>query len=90
MGVRDTQKQATRGRVLAAARDLFDAAGFEATTTRQIADRAGVAVGSVFTTFASKAEILSQVMSTGWRRSTPNSSASRRTCAARRSTGCAA
>ena len=62
MGVRDTQKQATRGRVLAAARDLFDAAGFEATTTRQIADRAGVAVGSVFTTVASKAEILSQVM----------------------------
>jgi AcrR family transcriptional regulator len=62
LGVRATKKQATRERVLAAARDLFDAAGFEATTVRLIAQQAGVSVGSVFTSFASKAEILGHVM----------------------------
>ena len=61
-GSRAARKQATRDRVLAAARDLFDEVGYEASTIRMIATRAGVAVGSVFTTFASKAEILSQVM----------------------------
>lgn len=61
-GVRTARKQATRERVLAAARDLFDEAGFEAATIRAIAQRAGVAVGSVFTTFSGKTEILSQVM----------------------------
>ena len=61
-GSRAARKQATRERVLAAARDLFDEVGYEASTIRMIATRAGVAVGSVFTTFASKAEILSEVM----------------------------
>lgn len=62
MGVRDQQKQATRAKVLAAARDLFDQAGYEQTTIRAIAERAKVSVGSVFTTFTSKADILSQVV----------------------------
>lgn len=62
MGVRDEQKQATRERVLEAARDLFNETGYEETTIRAIAERAGVSVGSVFTTFASKAEVLSHVM----------------------------
>ena len=48
--------------MLAAARDLFAEQGFEAATIRQIAQRAGVSVGSVFTTFASKGQILSEVM----------------------------
>ncbi|CAN7537272.1 helix-turn-helix domain containing protein [Phenylobacterium sp. LjRoot225] len=48
--------------MLAAARDLFAAQGYEAATVRQIAQRAGVSVGSVFTTFASKGQILSEVM----------------------------
>jgi AcrR family transcriptional regulator len=48
--------------VLAAARDLFEEVGYEATTVRMIAERAGVSVGGVFTTFSSKAHILSQVM----------------------------
>lgn len=61
-GVRKARKQATRERVLQAARDLFDEIGFEASTIRLIAERAGVAVGSVFTTFASKSEVLSHVM----------------------------
>lgn len=59
---RVARKQATREKVLAAARDLFEEVGYEAATIRMIAQRAGVAVGSVFTTFASKAEVLSQVM----------------------------
>lgn len=62
MGVRDDQKAATREKVLEAARDLFNEVGYDETTIRAIAERAGVSVGSVFTTFASKAEVLSHVM----------------------------
>jgi TetR/AcrR family transcriptional regulator, cholesterol catabolism regulator len=62
VGVRDEQKAATREKVLEAARDLFNDVGYEETTIRAIAERAGVSVGSVFTTFASKAEVLSHVM----------------------------
>lgn len=62
MSVRQSRKEATRRRVLEAARQLFDSQGYEATTVRAIARRAEVAVGSVFTTFTSKGEILSQVM----------------------------
>lgn len=62
MGVRNEQKAATREKVLDAARDLFNEIGYDETTIRAIAERAGVSVGSVFTTFASKAEVLSHVM----------------------------
>ena len=61
-GVRQSQKEATRNRVILAARELFDDQGYQGTTIREIARQAGVSVGSVFTTFASKGEILSQVM----------------------------
>jgi AcrR family transcriptional regulator len=61
-GLRQSQKAATRQRVLAAARDLFADQGYDAATIRQIAQRAGVSVGSVFTSFASKGQILSEVM----------------------------
>ena len=61
-GLRQSQKAATRQRVLASARDLFADQGYEAATVREIANCAGVAVGSVFTCFASKGEILSEVM----------------------------
>lgn len=60
--VRAARKQATRERVLAAARNLFVEVGYDAATVRMIAERAGVAIGSVFTTFASKREILREVM----------------------------
>jgi TetR/AcrR family transcriptional regulator, cholesterol catabolism regulator len=62
LGVRQLRKQATRDRVLAVARDLFDEVGYETATLRMVAQRAGVSVGSIFTTFASKAELLYQVM----------------------------
>lgn len=59
---RQSQKEATRQRVIDAARELFDTHGYQGATIRDIARHAGVAVGSVFTTFASKGEILSEVM----------------------------
>jgi AcrR family transcriptional regulator len=59
---RQSQKEATRNRVIDAARELFDSQGYQGTTIREIARKAGVSVGSVFTTFASKGEILTQVM----------------------------
>lgn len=59
---RQKQKEATRRRVLDAARELFDSQGYAGTTVREIARRARVSVGSVFTTFPSKFEILSQIM----------------------------
>jgi len=62
LGVRAARKQATRDRVLAVARELFQDVGYEETTIRMVAKGAGVSVGSVFTTFSGKAEILSQVM----------------------------
>lgn len=58
LGQREEQKQRTRARILAAARRLFDNPGYEATTIRMIAAEAGVAAGSVFTTFESKEDVL--------------------------------
>ena len=62
MGVRETRKEATRLRVLDAARELFEEVGYEAATIREIAQRAGVSVGSVFTGFASKIQVLDEVI----------------------------
>src|SRR5690606_8304072 len=61
-GGRSQQREATRNRVVTAARELFEQNGYEGTTIRDIASRAGVSVGSVFTTFASKGEVLGEVM----------------------------
>ena len=59
---RKIRKAATRSRILLAARELFEVRGYEGTTIREIALKAGVSVGSVFTTFTSKGDVLSQVM----------------------------
>jgi AcrR family transcriptional regulator len=48
--------------VLDSARELFETQGYEETTVREIARLAEVSVGSVFTTFTCKSDILSQVM----------------------------
>jgi TetR/AcrR family transcriptional regulator, cholesterol catabolism regulator len=55
---RDLQKAETRAKVMEAARSLFAEIGYQASTIREIAKRAGVAPGSVFTTFESKADLL--------------------------------
>ncbi len=52
----------TRNRVLDAARVLFAEHGYESVTIRMIADEAGIAVGSVFTTFHSKSDVLSSIV----------------------------
>jgi AcrR family transcriptional regulator len=48
--------------VLEAARELFEEVGYEGATVRAIAKRAGVSVGGVFTSFASKSHVLAAVM----------------------------
>ena len=58
---RDAQREASRRRVLDAAHSLFDEFGYASTTVRMVADRAGLSVGGVFTTFEDKADILHHV-----------------------------
>jgi AcrR family transcriptional regulator len=48
MGLRESNKQDKRERLGRAARELFSEQGFDATTMRQIADRAGIGVGTIF------------------------------------------
>lgn len=62
---REAAKQATRAKVLDAARALFEDPGYDATTVRMIAERAGVSAGSVFATFASKEELLAVIVAEG-------------------------
>lgn len=57
-GPRAEQKQKTRAALLASARALFVERGFERTTIRDVADRAGVAVGTVFVHFPDKPALL--------------------------------
>ena len=61
MRVTAETKAATRQRILEAARQLFAAKGFEASTTRDIADAAGIASGTLFNYFAAKEVILSSL-----------------------------
>ena len=56
----------TRDRILQAAQRLFAAQGFDGTTTRDLAQAAGVAEGTLFRHFASKKAILVEVATNGW------------------------
>ena len=56
-GTRARNKAAIRGRIVSAALHLFQTKGFEATTTRAIAGKAGVGEGTVFNYFKTKEEI---------------------------------
>jgi AcrR family transcriptional regulator len=58
MRVTAETKAATRQRILEAARQLFAANGFESSTTRDIAQAAGVASGTLFNYFTTKEAIL--------------------------------
>lgn len=60
--LRARQKLDTRERVRAAALELFQENGFDATTTKAIAARAGVASGTVFVHAADKDDLLFLVM----------------------------
>ncbi len=56
----------TRERILKAALRLFAKRGFEATTTRDLAETAGVAEGTLFRYFPTKKAILIEVVTQGW------------------------
>jgi AcrR family transcriptional regulator len=56
----------TRTRILQAAQRLFAAKGFEGTTTRDLAQTAGVAEGTLFRYFDNKKAILVEVATNGW------------------------
>ncbi len=62
MRVTAATKAATRERILEAARQLFAANGFEAATTRDLADAAGIASGTLFNYFAAKEAILAALV----------------------------
>jgi AcrR family transcriptional regulator len=54
-------KEATHGKILEAAADLFRSRGFDATTTRDIARAAGIATGTLFNYFQSKEAIVARL-----------------------------
>ncbi|MEH2240626.1 TetR/AcrR family transcriptional regulator [Nostoc sp.] len=56
----------TRTRILQAAQRLFAAQGFDGTTTRDLAQTAGVAEGTLFRYFPNKKAILVEVATSGW------------------------
>ena len=60
--LRREQAEATRARIVEAAGELFEAQGYGRTTIREIADRAGVAVDTVYATFGTKARVLTALM----------------------------
>ncbi|MFD8528939.1 TetR/AcrR family transcriptional regulator [Streptosporangium canum] len=61
-GVRAAKTAATRARVLAAAKKLFVERGYATTTMQAIATEAGVAVQTLYFTFATKRAILSELL----------------------------
>lgn len=69
-GRRERNKQDKQQRIFDAAEALFSAHGYSAVTTQQIADRADVAIGTVFRYAASKAELLLMVYNARFRSET--------------------
>lgn len=63
-GVRAAKTTANRVRMLAAALDLFVERGYAATTMKAIAERAGMAVQTLYFTFANKRAILVELLDT--------------------------
>jgi AcrR family transcriptional regulator len=59
--------EATRQRLLRAALELFTSNGFRATTTPEIAERAGVAEGTIYRHFSGKEHLLNEVYRAAYR-----------------------
>ncbi|BEQ14059.1 TetR/AcrR family transcriptional regulator [Desulfoferula mesophila] len=64
---RERQKQQTRQVILEAAKELFEALGYDKTTIRAVAKYAGVGVGTVMSHFKDKASLLSAALVGDWR-----------------------
>ena len=60
--LREAQAARTRADITAAARELFESAGFAGTTIAEIAARAGVAPQTVYAVFGSKAKVARAVV----------------------------
>ncbi|MET8143441.1 helix-turn-helix domain-containing protein [Sphaerisporangium sp. NPDC005288] len=61
-GKRTTKARQTRERMLDAARELFVQRGYGATALQEIADRAGVAVQTIYFTFGNKRALLKELI----------------------------
>jgi AcrR family transcriptional regulator len=61
-----TNEAETKTRILKAAQQLFAKQGYDGTTTRDLAQVAGVAEGTLFRHFTNKKAILVEVASQGW------------------------
>lgn len=61
VGRRERAKQDKRERIMTAAKELFAARGVGAVTTQQVADRADVAIGTLYLYASTKAELLIMV-----------------------------
>jgi AcrR family transcriptional regulator len=59
-------EQKTRVKILHTARQLFAQKGFDNTTTKELAERSGIAEGTLFRHFATKKSILEEVATEGW------------------------
>lgn len=66
IGRRERNKRDKLERIIAAARDLFDAYGVDAVTTQQIADKADIGTGTLFLYAKSKSELLLLVQNSGY------------------------
>jgi AcrR family transcriptional regulator len=64
MRVTAKTKHETRRRILEAAQDLFRAAGYDATTTRKIAECSGIGLATLFNYFPTKEAIVASLAST--------------------------
>jgi len=62
--ITEQDKRATRTRIIAAACNLFKGKGFEQATTREIAQAAGIAAGTLFNYFPTKEDIVMALMTT--------------------------
>lgn len=62
LGTRAQRALATRRRMVKAAYDLFCANGYLGTTVTAVAERAGVAVPTIYYTFSTKAALLSEAL----------------------------
>lgn len=58
IGLRERNRADKLARILAAGRELFSADGFDATTTRAIAQQAGIGTGTLFLYFPEKRDLL--------------------------------
>jgi AcrR family transcriptional regulator len=68
MRVTAETKTATRKRIMEVAQELFARNGFDATTTRDIARAADIAVGTLFNYFATKEAIVESLISEAYAR----------------------